>query len=103
MVTPRRRPGQASFSSGNMKRLIEARRANRLAEEARMLAQEEEGRTIDPQTQIAVDAQRSLQESRGDQPPTPLDNPGFWGRLGRGTMNVLEKVNIPGEVSASLL
>jgi len=103
MVTPRRRPGQASFSSGNMKRLIEARRANRLAEEARMLAQEEEGRTIDPQTQIAVDAQRSLQESRGDQPPTPLDNPGFWGRLGRGTMNVLEKVNIPGEVSASFI
>jgi len=103
MVTPRRRPGQASFSSGNMKRLIEARRANRLAEEARILAQEEEGRTIDPQTQIAVDAQRSLQESRGDQPPTPLDNPGFWGRLGRGTMNVLEKVNIPGEVSASFI
>ena len=98
MVSPLGSP-RASSNQQNLKKLVEARRVGRLAEEAQRLG-EEPMPTVQPNNELAVQAAKSLASK---QNPTPLDNPGFWGRLGSGAMTVLETAAIPGEVGASVV
>lgn len=100
MVTPLGSPraGRPSGNQENLRRLVEARRIGKLAEEAQRMGMTEPPR-VDPKNELAVQAAGSLAQKQNS---TPLDNPGFWGRMGSGAMKALETVAIPGEVGASL-
>lgn len=98
MVSPLGSPN-ARNNQRNLERLVKARRIGKLAEEAQRLGQEPMP-TVEPQNDLAIEAAKSLASK---QNPTPLDNPGFWGRLGSSAMTVLETAAIPGEVGASVV
>ena len=98
MVSPLGSPN-ARNNQRNLERLVKARRIGKLAEEAQRLGQEPMP-TVEPQNDLAIEAAKVLASK---QNPTPLDNPGFWGRLGSSAMTVLETAAIPGEVGASVV
>ena len=81
-----------SFNRNNLRRLLQAKKNKKLAEEAQSIA-DEQAKEIIPASQEVI------QQAKEPTPNTPLDNPGFFSRLGK---TALDKLAAPGEVGAGI-
>lgn len=81
-----------SFNNNNLRRLLQAKKNKKLAEEAMAIADEQSKEVIPASEEV-------IQQANQPTPNTPLDNPGFFSRLGK---TALDKLAAPGEVGAGI-
>ena len=88
--------GGPSNDRANLLRLAKARRNNRLADEAELLAAENVRRIEASDVVLAEEAKRATGN-------TPLDNPSIWSKMGSGFGKVFDKISWLDEVPAGMV
>ena len=88
--------GGPSNDRANLLRLAKARRNNRLADEAELLAAENVRRIEASDVVLAEEAKRATGN-------TPLDNPSIWSKMGSGFGKAFDKISWLDEVPAGMV
>ena len=88
--------GGPSNDRASLLRLAKARRNNRLADEAELLAAENVRRIEASDVVLAEEAKRATGN-------TPLDNPSIWSKMGSGFGKVFDKISWLDEVPAGMV